>query len=94
MERGAGDGSEVAVCTGGYPFVPRRWWHSRALALCPVLGFGKVVYTLLYLKWVTNKDLLYSRGNSAQCHVAAWMGEGFGGSRAMDIGICMVESLC
>ena len=24
-------------------------------------------YTLLYLKSVTNKDLLYSPGNSAQC---------------------------
>ena len=35
--------------------------------------------TLLCSKWITNKDLLYSTGNSAQCHVAAWMGEGFGG---------------
>ena len=36
--------------------------------------------TLLYLKWVTTKDLLYSTGNSAQCYVAAWMGVGgFGG---------------
>ena len=34
---------------------------------------------LLYLKWVTNQDLLQSTGNSAQCYVAAWMGEGFGG---------------
>ena len=32
--------------------------------------------TLLYLKWITNKDLLYSTGNSAQCYVAAWMGGG------------------
>ena len=31
-------------------------------------------YTLLYLKWITNKDLLYSTENSAQCYVAAWMG--------------------
>ena len=35
--------------------------------------------TLLYLKWVTKKDLLYSTGNSAQCYLAAWMGEEFGG---------------
>ena len=34
------------------------------------------IYTLLYLK--TNKDLLYSTGNSAQCYVAAWMGGAFG----------------
>ena len=32
------------------------------------------MYTLLYLKWVTNKDLWYSMWNSAQCYVAAWMG--------------------
>ena len=30
-----------------------------------VKGFGKVRYTLLYLKWITNKDLLGSTGNSA-----------------------------
>ena len=29
--------------------------------------------TLLYLKWITKKDLLYSTKNSAQCCVAAWM---------------------
>ena len=32
------------------------------------------MYTLLYLKWVTNKELLYSTGNSAQCFEAVWMG--------------------
>ena len=37
------------------------------------------MYTLLYLKWTTNKVLLYSTGNSAQCFVAAWMGGEFGG---------------
>ena len=36
-------------------------------------------YTLLYLKWVTNKDQLYSTGNTAQCYVAAWIGGEFGG---------------
>ena len=36
-------------------------------------------YTLLYLKWITNKELLYCTGNSAPCHVAAWMGGEFGG---------------
>ena len=30
--------------------------------------------TLLYLTWRTSKDLLSSTGDSAQCHVAAWMG--------------------
>ena len=32
------------------------------------------IYTLLCLKRVTNKDLLYITWNSAQCCVAAWMG--------------------
>ena len=33
------------------------------------------MHTLLYLKWITNKDLLFSTENSAQCYVAAWMGK-------------------
>ena len=37
------------------------------------------MYTLPYLKWITNKDLLYSTGNSAQCYMADWMGGEFGG---------------
>ena len=32
-----------------------------------------VMYTSLYLNWITNKVLLYSIGNSAQHYVAAWM---------------------
>ena len=39
-------------------------------------NFGKVMYTLLYSKWITNEDLLHGTGNSAQCYVAAWMGGG------------------
>ena len=38
------------------------------------------MYTLLYLKWVTNKELLYSAWDSAQCYVAACMGGEFGGA--------------
>ena len=41
--------------------------------------FGMDMNTLVYLKWVTNKDLLCSTGNSAQRYVAAWMGGEFGG---------------
>ena len=44
-----------------------------------VLEFGVDMYTLLYLKWTTNKYLLYSTWNSAQCYVPAWMGRGVGG---------------
>ena len=39
--------------------------------------FGMDMYTLLYLKWITNKDLLYSTGNCPQCYVAVWMGGEF-----------------
>ena len=35
------------------------------------------MYTLLYLEWITNKNLLYSTWNSAQCCMAAWMGGEF-----------------
>ena len=35
------------------------------------------MYTLLYLKWITDKALLYSMENSARCYVAAWMGREF-----------------
>ena len=38
---------------------------------------------------MTNKDLLYSRKNSAQCYVASWMGGEFEGEC-----IYMTESLC
>ena len=31
--------------------------------------------TMLYLKQITNNNLLYSTWNSAQCYMAAWMGE-------------------
>ena len=34
-----------------------------------VREFGIDMYTLLYFKWITNKDLLYSTGNSAQYYV-------------------------
>ena len=48
-----------------------------------VKEFGMDMYTLLYLKWITNKDLLYSTGNSSQCYVAAWMAAEFGGNGYM-----------
>ena len=41
--------------------------------------FGVDMYTLPHFKWITNKDLLSSTENSAQCYVAAWMGWEFGG---------------
>ena len=39
-----------------------------------VRDFGKVMYSLLYFKWISNKDILYRTWDSAQCHAAAWVG--------------------
>ena len=50
------------------------------------------MHTLLYLKWITNKDLLYSTGKFAQCYVAAWTRRWFGGEWIHVSG--MAESLC
>ena len=37
--------------------------------------FGMDMYTLLYLKWITNKDLLSHTRNSDQCYVPSrWEG--------------------
>ena len=55
-------------------------------------GVWANTYTLLYLKWITNKDLLQSMGNSAPRYMAAWMGGGCGGR--MDTCICLAHSLC
>ena len=41
-----------------------------------VREFGMVMYTLLYFKWITNKNLLYSTWNSAQHYLD---GRGTGG---------------
>ena len=36
---------------------------------------GMEMYTLLCLKWITNKDLPFGTGSSARCYVAAcWEG--------------------
>ena len=51
----------------------RESWGKRM-----VRELGMDMYTLLYLKWITNKEPLYSTGNSAQCYVAAQMGAQMG----------------
>ena len=53
--------------------------------------FGMAMCTLLYLKWITNKDLLNRTGNSVQCCVASQMG---GELWRMDTCVCMAESFC
>ena len=34
-----------------------------------VREYGIGMYTLIYLKWITSKDLVYSTGNSAQYYI-------------------------
>ena len=53
--------------------------------------FGMDMYTLLCLKFIVNKDLLYSTWNSAQCYVTAGWERSLG---EMNTCICMAESLC
>ena len=55
-----------------------------------VKEFGMDMYTLLYVKWKTNKALLWSTGNSTQCYVAAWMGGELGRTGTH---VCAAESL-
>ena len=50
------------------------WLPGGRLGGGIVREIGMDMYTLLYLRWITNKDLLYSSGNSAQCFVTGYMG--------------------
>ena len=44
-----------------------------------VREFETDMYTLLYLKWKINEELLYNTGSSIQYYAAAWMGRESGG---------------
>ena len=57
----------------------RLWKQNYCWGEGRVREFGMDMYTLLYLKWITNKDLLYSTWNSVQRYVAACMGGEFWG---------------
>ena len=59
---------------------------SLKISLLTVTEFWIDMYTLLHLKWITNKDLLYSAGKSAQSYVAAWTGGELGREWYMYIG--------
>ena len=62
------------------------WLQEGRLGVGIVRECGMDMYTLLYLKWINNKALMYSTGNSAQCYVAAWRGGEFGGE---EMSICI-----
>ena len=55
-----------------------------------VREFGIDMYTLLYFKWITNKDLLYSTEDS-MLHDSL---DGRGVWERIDTCICIAQSLC
>ena len=57
-----------------------QWLRIRlpGCAESTVWEFRMDRYTLLYLKWITSRDLLYRSWNSIQCYMAVWMGGEFG----------------
>ena len=57
---------------GTHGYWSQRWGEGY-------VGSLRRTGTLLYLKWITTKDLLYGTGKSAQCDVLVWMGREFGG---------------
>ena len=48
------------------------------------------IYTTVYIKQITNKDLLYCTGNSTQYSVMTYMGKKI----PKRVDICIIESLC
>ena len=53
--------------------------------------FGIDIYPLLYIKLLTNKNLLYSTGNSTQYSVMTYIGIEY--KKRVDICICITDSL-
>ena len=67
-------GKPVFASPVGQRTVAKQELPAHSWGGSTVRKFGMVSFTGLYLKWVTDKDLLDSAGNSAQSHVAAWVG--------------------
>ena len=51
------------------------WANGKSTAIHSKSHKEVYTYTLLYIKYITNKDLLYSTGNSTQYSVVAYMGK-------------------
>ena len=81
--RGGSSCRRQAQVTSTGPGLEQRQESFSSLFSAPNLQLTGVhrsgMCSLLYSKWISNKDLPYSTGNSAQCSVAAWMGGEFGG---------------
>lgn len=65
-------------------FTPSECWLRTVHSGHPYLRAHHSLYfikemTLLYLRWVTTKNLLYNTWNYTQRHVAAWMVGSLGG---------------
>ena len=58
-----------AFCSGKKTFCSGKKRNSSREVSGKVRESGIDMYTLLYLKWITNEDLLYSTGNFAQYYV-------------------------
>ena len=56
--------------------------------------FGIKIYTLLYIKQITNKDLLYSTGNYIQYLVITYSGRECKKRIYIFLYTCITESLC
>ena len=56
------------------------------------LGDWDDISTLLYIKQITNKNLLYSTGNSTQYSVMTYIR--MESKKGVDIGMYMTDSLC
>ena len=67
----------------------RKWMYGWKGGI--VRDFGKVMHTLLYLKWITNKNLLYKHMELCSVLCGSLYGSGVWGRR--DTCICVAESL-
>ena len=54
------------------------------------LEFAIKIYTLLYIKYITNKDLLYSTWNYVQCLIIIYNGDS---KRDTDVQISLMDSV-
>ena len=52
------------------------------------------MYTLLYLTWITNKDLLCGTESSSQYSVMAYIGKESLKKKKVDICVCTTDSFC
>ena len=58
-----------------FGFVGHKQTLPHPLLPAPFKNISSTLYTLLYIKQVINKDLLYSTGNSTQYSVITYMGK-------------------